>query len=397
MQEQTQTLKRVLVLNANQRSTLAVVRSLGEKHVPLFTADESASSLAGNSRYSCQYFRYPSPQQMPAEFCQCIEEICISHNIDIVIPMTELTSTLLLSRENKHHTITLPFPEMETVDALADKCELIRTAETLGIPVPATWHADNPDKLPLDLNEVTYPLVLKPGKSWVKYNGRWIHTTVQIACNAAQAKEILDTDEAYRAHPFMLQEFLPGRGGGIFALYEKGRPLAFFAHRRLREKPPRGGISVLSESAPLDTELESYARKLLDHVHWHGVAMVEFRITPDGKPYLMEINTRFWGSLQLAVNAGVDFPWLLYQITCGKQVAAVTRYRTGIRLRWWLGNLDWLYLTLRDNEFSKRKKLQALAAFFRPSPFKTRHEVIRWSDIKPFWWELKQYVRDILS
>ncbi|MCK7577967.1 MAG: ATP-grasp domain-containing protein [Chromatiales bacterium] len=54
------------------------------------------------------------------------------------------------------------------------------------------------------------------------------------------------------------------------------------------------------------------AKKLLDAVSWHGVAMVEFRVTLEGKPYLMEINTRFWGSLQLAIDAGVDFPyWLI--------------------------------------------------------------------------------------
>jgi predicted ATP-grasp superfamily ATP-dependent carboligase len=131
-------------------------------------------------------------------------------------------------------------------------------------------------------------------------------------------------------------------------------------------------------------------------VGWHGVAMVEFRITPDGTPYLMEINTRFWGSLQLAVNAGVDFPWLLYQITCGSQVMPVSDYRTGIRLYWLLGNLDWLYLMLRDSEFSIKEKLMAVASFLKPSPFKTKFEVARLTDMRPFWWELKQYIKDLL-
>ena len=29
-----------------------------------------------------------------------------------------------------------------------------------------------------------------------------------------------------------------------------------------------------------------------------------------GTPLLMEVNGRFWGSLQLAIDAGVDFPYL---------------------------------------------------------------------------------------
>ncbi len=387
--------KRVLVLNANQRSSLAVVRSLGRHHVQVFSADETPDSLAGSSRYSKACFQYPSAQQQPEEFCQSIQVLCKLHRIDIVIPMTELTATLLLEQNSSEQCYQLPFAELETVNSLADKCQLIHTAETIGIPIPDTWYVDNPDQLPIDLKKASYPLVLKPGKSWVKYQGKWIHTTVRIAENAQQAADILKTDDAFRAHPFMLQAFLPGHGGGIFALYNKGKPLAFFGHRRIREKPPRGGVSVLSESAVPDKTLESYARKILAHVNWHGVAMVEFRITPEGKPYLMEINTRFWGSLQLAINAGVDFPWLLYQITCGQQAETVKQYRSGIRLRWWLGNLDWLYLILRDAEYSYKQKLLAIAAFFKPSPFKTRHEVIRWRDIKPFFWELRQYIREL--
>jgi predicted ATP-grasp superfamily ATP-dependent carboligase len=179
-------------------------------------------------------------------------------------------------------------------------------------------------------------------------------------------------------------------------LYDHGKPLAFFAHRRLREKPPEGGVSVLSESISVDSVLRSHARCLLDKANWHGVAMVEFKVAADGTPYLMEINTRFWGSLQLAVDAGVDFPWLLYQVACSKQPGPVDNYKIGVRLRWLLGDLDNLYLTLRDKQYSKTKKLKSVLQFLTPSPFKTRHEVNRWSDLGPAWYEVKQYIRDIL-
>lgn len=386
-------MKRILVLDANQRSSLAVTRSLGGKKVPLITADETADSLAGSSRYSQQYFSYPSPQTQPDLFCTHIEKLCAQHSIDIVMPMTELTSLLLLQHKQKF--ATLPFSDIDTIEQLANKCLLMQLAESLDIPTPKTWYANDPEKLPVDLEQLRYPIILKPGKSWLKYQGEWIHTTVQIAKNATDASTILNSDPAFRAHPFMLQEFIPGNGGGVFALYDNGKPLAFFAHRRLREKPPSGGVSVLSESCALDTTLEIYAKKLLGHVKWHGVAMVEFRITPEGKPYLMEINTRFWGSLQLAIDAGVNFPWLLYQITCRQAVSPVSNYKIGVRLRWMLGNVDWLYLIFRDNKHSIKRKLVAATEFLWPSPFKTRYEVIRYSDMKPFFWELKQYIKNL--
>jgi len=67
---------------------------------------------------------------------------------------------------------------------------------------------------------------------------------------------------------------------------------------------------------------------------WHGVAMVEFKVSADGTPYLMEVNARFWGSLQLAIDAGVDFPWLLYQLATGRDVESDDDYVTGVKSRW---------------------------------------------------------------
>ena len=392
-------MKRVLILNANQRSALSVTRSLGKHGILLITADEDLSSLAGSSCYSQKFLTYPSPQLQPEQFILVIAEICKNEQIDIVMPMTELTASLLLSSQADSSTnladITLPFAALNTVNSIADKCSLMHMAEKLDIPIPVTWHADDPDNLPVNLTTLTYPIILKPGKSWVLYNKEWMHTSVQIAEDEAQARRILTSDDAFRAFPFMIQEFVPGKGAGVFALYDNGKAVALFAHRRLREKPPQGGVSVLSESVVVDKDLEIYARKLLDHVNWHGVAMVEFRVTPEGKPYLMEINTRFWGSLQLAVDAGVDFPWLLYQAASGQQPEAVTHYRTGIRLRWLLGDIDSLYLILRDKKVSLKEKLTAIGCFLIPHPFKTRHEVNRLSDFKPFLWELKQYIKDL--
>ncbi len=193
----------------------------------------------------------------------------------------------------------------------------------------------------------------------------------------------------------MLQECVPGRGQGVFAIYNHGKSIAFFSHQRLREKPPWGGVSVLSESTEADPALLKHAKSLLDAANWHGVAMVEFKVDGD-TPYLMEINTRFWGSLQLAIDAGVDFPWLLYQIACSQPIEPIKDYKTGVRLRWLLGDLDHLYLILKDKKAGIGKKLRTIACFLTPNR-RTKHEVNRWGDLKPFAWEIKQYLRNILK
>lgn len=390
-------MKRILVLDANQRSALAVTRSLGKQGIPVFTAEESSSALAGCSRFSQQHLEYPSPRLCPDLFVEVLSKLVNEHRIDILLPMTELTTGLLLTNENSFPEATLPFPDIKTVDSLANKCALLQMAEKLEVPIPETWYADDPDSLPVELDELSYPLVLKPGRSWLLQQGKWDRAAIRFAHNPSEAKDILNSEPAFRAHPFILQECVAGHGEGVFALYNHGKPLAFFAHHRLREKPPEGGVSVLSESTSVDPILLSHASRLLDNANWHGVAMVEFKVAADGTPYLMEINTRFWGSLQLAVDAGVDFPWLLYQLACGDQPEPVKIYKIGIRLRWLLGDLDNLYLTLRDKRYSFGGKLNAIRRFLTPSLLRTRHEVNRWSDPAPAWYEIKQYLLDLLK
>ena len=390
-------MKSVLVLDSNQRSALAVTRSLGRRGIPVITAEETSSALASASRFSKQHFCYPSPRLEPEQFIESLSDLVKKQGIDILLPMTELTTTLLLMNQGSFPGVTIPFSDVGTVELLANKCLLMQMAESLGIPVPRTWYADNPDNLPCNLGDLSYPIVLKPGKSWILHQGQWSRAAVQFADNPADAKKILDSGWAFRAHPFMIQECVDGHGAGVFAIYDAGKPIALFAHQRLREKPPSGGVSVLSKSIHVDPVLGSHAQKLLENVNWHGVAMVEFKVASDGRPYLMEINTRFWGSLQLAIDAGVDFPYLLYQLACGEQTEPVTHYKTGIKLRWLLGDLDNLYLTLKNRHISFRTKIGSLVRFFTPSLLSTRHEVNRISDLKPFWYEIRQYLRDILG
>ena len=388
-------MKRVLVLDANQRSALATTRSLGSHSIMVMTADESTTALAGCSRFSTQYFQYPSPSTEPEQFITTIRTLAIVHNINIILPMTELTTALLLQNRQNLPNITLPCPDLETIESLSDKCSLMRLAMQHSIPIPKTWFIDNPSNLNVSLKDLPYPIVLKPSKSWLIQEGKWLHTAVRFADNPEQAQDILVSDPAFHTHAFMIQERVKGTGQGVFTLYDRRTPIAFFSHKRLREKPPWGGVSVLSESIEVNPVLLAHAKTLLDSTNWHGIAMVEFKVADDGTPYLMEINTRFWGSLQLAIDAGVEFPWLLYNMACSLPVEPVQNYKTGKRLRWFLGDIDSLYISLRQKDNNIGQKLTAIIQFLAPSPFRTKHEVNRWGDLKPFWWEIKQYFRDL--
>jgi predicted ATP-grasp superfamily ATP-dependent carboligase len=110
--------------------------------------------------------------------------------------------------------------------------------------------------------------------------------------------------------PVLVQERVEGEGVGVFVLVWDGVLQAVVGHRRIREKPPSGGVSVMRESTTVEPVLLERSLGLLRDLGWeNGVAMVEYKVDPkSGQTWLMEINGRFWGSLQMAVDAGVDFP-----------------------------------------------------------------------------------------
>jgi predicted ATP-grasp superfamily ATP-dependent carboligase len=236
-----------------------------------------------------------------------------------------------------------------------------------------------------------YPLVIKPALSQFILEGRVVSTGVSIVRDAPALARALDQPWVGQLR-CLVQRFVPGRGAAVFALYGPDGVVAWFAHRRRREKPPTGGVSVLCESVAPDPQLQDAAGRLLKALSWFGPAMVEFRVDPHGKPWFMEVNGRFWGSLELAIDCGVDFPWLLYQLCLGREAESATKYRIGRRLRWELGDFDHLLLQLRGKGTagSATAKLRALAAFL--NPFAGWPEVFRLGDPKPFLHELRAWI-----
>ncbi len=380
----------VLIFDAAQRSALATTRALGKRSdIQVFTTDSHEQALAGCSRYSHQYLTCPNPSDDTQKFLNWVNDTVIKYEIDFLLPVTEVTSRTLVQHRDALPPCKLPFADIDTLLSLSDKSALNHLAESLGVPVPASQYCQRASDI--DHNAIRFPCVLKPALSKVLVDNQWLETQVHIVHSDAQLRQLTEDKVYFNNHPFMVQQYIDGHGAGVFCYYQKGEAKAFFAHKRLREKPPSGGVSVLSASAPINPDMEKHARALLDAVNWHGVAMVEFRVAADGTPYLMEINTRLWGSLQLAIDAGVSFPELLFDGEY-KTLERQRGFKEGVQLRWLLGDVDNLYLQLKDKTLGTSEKLRAVGTFLTPKFGNRRHEINRMDDMGPFWYELKHYL-----
>lgn len=379
---------RVLITDSDNRSALAATRSLARNGCFVVTAGERRASLAAASKHSSAFVPCPSPARDPAGFTSAIIAAATEHAIDVLMPIGEISTLLLTEHRGRLPArCRLPFAASETIEQASDKAAMVTMARQLGVPVPETLIVANAAEAEAGLDALTYPVVIKPARSRVRTSSGWNSTRVSYARSADHVMEQLRT-LSHEQYPVLLQERISGPGIGFFACYDQGKPVAFFAHRRLREKPPTGGVSVLSESIPLTHDLLTYGTRLLEHLRWHGVAMVEFkRDERDDSLRLMEINARFWGSLQLAITSGVDFPWMLAQIAMGSLPATPAGYRVGVRSRWLLGDLDVMLLLLRRSRHGaddmRASRLRALMNFLRFWERDLHYEVLSLDDPRP--------------
>ena len=344
--------------------------------------------MAGASRGCVQWHQVPSALGDPVGFAEVVRLLCRNWQIEVLIPIAD-ESILASLDAAANMPARIPFPSLQSFSAVSDKAALLAAAKSLNIAVPEQHVVMTREQLlDVPVNDWKFPLVVKPARSVSGDQRQRSKYGVDYALNLAELRTrwLKAPDSSF---PLLVQQRIVGPGTGVFVLMWDGRVRAVFAHRRLREKPPTGGVSVYCESVAPDARLVDQSVALLKRFDWQGVAMVEFKTdAATGVPYLMEVNGRFWGSLQLAIDAGVDFPRLLVDCLNLEGPNALPPYLPGVRSRWWWGDVDQLLLRLRQKHdpsllAANDSRAKAVAEFL-PVRANDRSDVFRVSDPGPF-------------
>jgi len=332
---------RVFVTDGHFRKTLALVRSLGEKGVSVTVGERTFLNTSFFSKYCSNRVVYPSPRRYPQRFIEYLLREIKKHHYDCLFPMEEETLLLIAKYRSEISKYTyLLIPELEKIEFVRDKGKLIQFAETHGIPVPKTYPSFSSP-----LPSFPIPAVIKPRISSGSFGILYVKKREELQPSYQKVHE---------RYPFpLIQEYIPDGGGtfGLSALFDEASKVkAAFVHKKLRMYPVQGGPSTLRESVN-HPQIMEIGLSLLKALKWVGVAMVEFKVDPrDGLPKLMEVNPRFWGSLQLAILSGIDFPYLILRMAKGEKVEPVLNYEVGRRCRWLLLG-DILHFLSNPNRF----------------------------------------------
>ncbi len=317
----------VLLTNALLRKTLAAVRSLGKKGIETYVVDETRFTPAAFSKY-CTKGYVSTNTENKEEYFNSICNIIKKNKCEVFFPMDEDTMNIAQEyREEITKLCHLPIPSAESYNTVADKGLSYKHALRNGVDYPRTAYPEHLSDIFISTENLRYPLIVKPVKS---NGGRGI---VIVEDKNDLEKAYLEVCKEY-PHP-VIQEYIgDGEMYDVVLLYNsKSQLRAHYIQKQVRKFPLITGPSSVQESVAYP-EMMEIALKYMEGLEWYGIADLEFMVKKDTEEILfIELNGRFWNSLQMGIYAEVDFPWLLYKIATEGDCEMISGFKTGVYCR----------------------------------------------------------------
>jgi predicted ATP-grasp superfamily ATP-dependent carboligase len=317
----------------DDRKTLCVIRSLAKAGIQLTVASDSFKGRSFHSRYARSRIRIPHPSGNLERFTAALQDILGRDQFDVVLPTNDYTTLALTQIQHEiPNSVGIPVPGRKAIAISKDKQTTMEFAKRLGLPVPDTHCPRDPGELEKIAEIIAYPCVIKPRKGAGGIGMRKVSSKEELLTAYATYPPL--SDDVFDFSRPLIQEFIQGHVHEVCTLFMHGQPRAMLTQQRLLQYPDGGGGGIYNETTDED-DLKEMAISLLQALEWHGPAQVEFmRERRTGRPYLLEVNGRFWGSMDLAVAAGMDFPVLTCKMAARGDVETQLDYRVGLRFRW---------------------------------------------------------------
>lgn len=385
----------VLVAEAQTMGAIGVIRSLGRGGYPVHACARQDRALGLLSNYASATVVCPPYES--ASFLDWLREYIRRHGIELIIPSESFLLALRPAFDG--FAGLLPFgKDQTTLYAGMSKCDVFQRLTSAvgeqsgaGAHLPPSMLVDSSQALPdrTDLGKLGLPLFLKVDACYSKRGeGGAVHKAASLDVAVAKLSDLLT-----RYDKVLIQGYVPGQGVGVFFLGWNNQLVAQFMHHRLHEVPYDGGVSSMRESIWLPAIREDAWAKFRC-LSWQGIAMMEYRWDPQTDQFhFMEMNGRFWGSLHLALYAGVDFPLLLADAFFGQMPDPVTTFPTNVRCRQTFpGEFNYVWSRLKARQLPLAARIAPIFEFMglslNPAVY---YDLFFPGDRKLYWINLRRF------
>ncbi len=298
----------------------------------------------------------PDPRQDLTGFIDKLETVVRERRPDLLLAATDASLFAVSShRDRLPPDVRLGLPSHELVQRALDKRSLVEEAASAGLDVPDTRVCRGAAEAVAAAEQFGYPVVVKPTHTVVTVDGvlrRWGSVLARDAGAVARATE--------RFGASLVQRRVDGRVLSFGAMRSEHDLLGFVVSRYVRTWPPQAGNVCFSETIDAPPGLVDKVHELMRRIGWVGLCELELIESHDGGLAAIDFNPRVYGSLGLAVSAGVPLPELWCQWALDENPRIARRARIGARYRWEDADASHLSWQLRHGH------VRAAAAVARP-------------------------------
>ncbi|OZM56634.1 hypothetical protein CIB95_10440 [Lottiidibacillus patelloidae] len=384
--------KSILFLDANKRATLSIIRAIGKKkEYRIYCAGERRLALCRPSIMTDKYFIYENPEKSHSLFIKSLKELVEEVNPDYIFPCSDAT-LFSIYNSDLYEVIKskLIAPEKDAYMKSLDKQYMNELAKSCNVKIIEEASTSN----------LSFPIVIKPRFSRNLLNDEIVYGFRKFVYDEESFIKNLNVIRSYDKSP-LLQKKIEGRGFGIFAAAKEGEIFASFAHERVREVPLTGGVSTLRASKQVNPFLLEASKKIIKKLNWTGIVMVEFKGVTEENAYFIEVNGRPWGSMDLAVSSGVNFPEMMNDLFIHNNNFNELKkkynkpYNVNYYSRWIVGELNYVRYIV-SSHLPIKTRLKKLANVLKKPPH-VSYDTFKWNDPLPFLFELSTIIVDKLT
>ena len=311
---------------------LAAIRSLGRRGLRVLALDHRPYALGFRSRYAEPRLA-PDPLEDEDGFVAALRSLAEETDDDAlpVFPThDEHVNAIARHADVLADRYRFPFPSWDVLERIQSKRHQLETAESVGLPVPRTFHPTSRDEALAAGEELGFPVLVKPSAN-VAF--RRSHRRQLFRCE--NAAELESAYEAAAPHEPMVQELIPGGDEELYTLgsyvNREGEALGLFSGHKLSQTRGFMGSARVGEALWVEEVVEQ-GLAFLRALGFHGISQVETKRDPrDGRYKLMEVNPRLWQWHSLAAACGVDLPYIAYRDLVGEPLPPARMYGDGKR------------------------------------------------------------------
>lgn len=346
-------MSKILVTDGRSLASLAIIRSLGEKGFEIHCGEDFKGSISSFSKYVKKKIVYPSAEKKPDEFVDFLLNLTKKEKYSMIIPVRDETTLLLSRNKNEFLEYTnIHLADFDVISKFRDKGETVKLAIKYGIPVPETYFPEDTGIQEIK-NSVKYPVLIRARISSGARGIKYVNSPSEFE------KAYQEVKSEY-GEP-MIQEYISHDGGhySIGTLFDNdSKPIAIHVYKETKQYPINGGPAVNAITVKRERWVDDILQ-ILKKVGWIGPAHIDVLYdTSSNTHMLLEVNPRFWMSLNLSIKSGVDVPHLLYQLSAGKNISKINSYEVGFKYRW-IFPYEILWLMKSPN------KIQGIKEFFK--------------------------------